>query len=120
MMRREILCKEGCIVVTTCDAFACWDREIARPGLIAAGYFACRSGNSFINQIIADIHNELLAVNDMARPSYCSFCVINLIADSSSCNADSVPGLLRVPRSSEVSRSSPLRDAAPAGLPRGT
>lgn len=80
MMRWEILYREGGIVVdadSVCvrklddelldaEAFACWESEIARPGLIAAGYFGCRAGNPFVGQIILDIHAEESVVGDMA------------------------------------------------------
>lgn len=80
MMRWEILYNEGGFVVDAdsiclrplddalldCEAFACWESEIARPGLIAAGYFACSAENRFVGQIVTDIHNEESVVNDMA------------------------------------------------------
>ncbi|KMS53440.1 mannosyltransferase [Novosphingobium barchaimii LL02] len=69
MMRWEILLEHGGVVfdadaictaplddwLLDCEAFACWESEIARPGLIAAGYFGCRPGNSFVRQIVEDI-----------------------------------------------------------------
>lgn len=72
MMRWEILHAVGGIVVDAdsiavrpledhlldCEAFACWENEIERPGLIAAGYFGCEAGNWLVEQIIHDIHNE--------------------------------------------------------------
>lgn len=80
MMRWEILYNEGGLVVDAdsicvkpldehlldCEAFACWESEIARPGLIAAGYFGCSAGNQFVGQIIIDIKNESSVVGDMA------------------------------------------------------
>jgi len=71
MMRWEILHAKGGVVVDAdsialrplddplldCEAFACWESEIARPGLIAAGYFGCAAGNPFVEQIIRDIHD---------------------------------------------------------------
>lgn len=80
MMRWEILYREGGFVVdadSVCVrpldddlldrvAFACWENEVARPGLIAAGYVGCGVGNPFIGQIILDIHRETSVVNDMA------------------------------------------------------
>lgn len=71
MMRWEILHAKGGVVVDAdsialrplddhlldCEAFACWESEIARPGLIAAGYFGCEAGNGFVEQIIRDIHD---------------------------------------------------------------
>ncbi|ATY32477.1 glycosyltransferase [Sphingomonas psychrotolerans] len=72
MMRWEILHAKGGVVVDAdsialrplddhlldCEAFACWESEIARPGLIAAGYFGCEAGNPFVEQIIRDIHDS--------------------------------------------------------------
>ena len=80
MMRWEILYNEGGIVIDAdsiclrplddslldCDAFACWESEMARPGLIAAGYFGCGAGNEFVGQIILDIQNEESVVNASA------------------------------------------------------
>jgi mannosyltransferase OCH1-like enzyme len=80
MMRWEILHANGGIVVDAdsialrklddhlleCEAFACWENEIARPGLIAAGYFGCEAGNPFVGQIIQDIHAEASVTHDMA------------------------------------------------------
>ena len=80
LMRWEILYDEGGILVdadSVCvrsldeeilnhEAFACWENEIARPGLIAAGYFGCIAGNKFIGKIINDIFNEESVVNEMA------------------------------------------------------
>jgi len=80
MMRWEILYNEGGFVVDAdsicvrrlddalldCEAFACWESEIARPGLIAAGYFACAAANPFVGQIVADIHKEASVVGDLA------------------------------------------------------
>lgn len=80
LMRWEILYNEGGFVVdadSTCvrplddwllehDAFACWESELARPGLIAAGYVACRAGNELIGQIINDIHAESSVTRGMA------------------------------------------------------
>lgn len=72
MMRWEILHALGGVVVDAdsialrplddhlldCEAFACWESEIARPGLIAAGYFGCTPGNPLVEQILHDIHDE--------------------------------------------------------------
>ena len=80
LMRWEILYDEGGILVdadSVCvrsldeeiiknEAFACWENEIARPGLIAAGYFGCVAGNKFIGKIINDIFNEESVINEMA------------------------------------------------------
>ncbi len=80
MMRWEILYAEGGIVIDAdsiciralddelldCEAFACWESEMARPGLIAAGYVGSKPENSFIGKIILDIRDEPSVVNDMA------------------------------------------------------
>jgi mannosyltransferase OCH1-like enzyme len=80
MMRWEILYSSGGVVVDAdsiclrplddalldCDAFACWENEIARPGLIAAGYFGCEAGNPFVKQIVTDIHAEPSVTHELA------------------------------------------------------
>jgi mannosyltransferase OCH1-like enzyme len=80
LMRWEILYNEGGFVVdadSVCvralddwllehDAFACWENEIARPRLIAAGYVASQAGNEFFGQIINDLKAEASVVHDMA------------------------------------------------------
>lgn len=80
MMRWEILFNEGGIVLDAdsvclrplddemlaCEAFACWESEMARPGMIAAGYFGCIAGNAFVHQIITDIHREPTVTHDRA------------------------------------------------------
>jgi mannosyltransferase OCH1-like enzyme len=80
MMRWEILYTHGGIVLDAdsvclrpldeelldCPAFACWESEIARPGLIAAGYFGCEPANPLVGQIITDIAAERSVVHDLA------------------------------------------------------
>lgn len=80
MMRWEILSANGGVLVDAdsialrpmddhlldCEAFACWENEIARPGLIAAGYFGCEPGNPFVKQIVRDIHAEPTVTHNMA------------------------------------------------------
>lgn len=80
MMRWEILHEHGGVVfdadsvcvrplddwLLDCEAFACWESEIARPGLIAAGYFGCEAGNPFVRQIIDDIAAAPSVVDAMA------------------------------------------------------
>ena len=80
IMRWEILYDEGGVLVdadSICvrsldehlldhEAFACWENEISRPGLIAAGYVGCNAGNKFIGQIINDIFNEESVTHEMA------------------------------------------------------
>lgn len=80
MMRWEILNAMGGILVDAdsialrslddhlleCEAFACWENEVARPGLIAAGYFGCEAGNPFVEQIIRDIADEKSVIEEPA------------------------------------------------------
>jgi mannosyltransferase OCH1-like enzyme len=80
MMRWEILYREGGFSVdadSSCvrplddwllehEAFACWENEIVRPQLIAAGYVAAKPGNPFIGQIIRDINAEKSVINNLA------------------------------------------------------
>lgn len=80
MMRWEILHAKGGIVVDAdsialrplddhlldCEAFACWENEILRPGLVAAGYFGCEPGNEFVAQIVRDINAEESVTNEKA------------------------------------------------------
>jgi len=80
MMRWEILYKEGGFLVdadSICvrplddwllefEAFACWENEIARPGLIAAGYVGTVANNPFIGQIILDIQAAPTVTDKMA------------------------------------------------------
>jgi mannosyltransferase OCH1-like enzyme len=83
MMRWEIVYEHGGFVVDAdsvclrplddhlldCEAFACWESEMMRPGLIAAGYFAAQPKNPFVAQIIGDIYNEPTVVDRMAWES---------------------------------------------------
>lgn len=80
LMRWEILYREGGFVVdadSICiralddwllefESFACWESEIARPGLIAAGYVASKPENPFFGQIILDIKAQASVVDAMA------------------------------------------------------
>ncbi len=80
MMRWEILHEHGGLVfdadsictrplddsLLDCEAFACWENEIVRPGLIAAGYFGCQAGNGFVKQIIDDIAASPSVIGEMA------------------------------------------------------
>lgn len=80
LMRWEILYNEGGFVVdadSSCirslddwlldnEAFACWENEVVRPGLIAAGYVAASAGNAFFGQIINDIVAEPSVIQDRA------------------------------------------------------
>ncbi|WP_424195630.1 glycosyltransferase [Ampullimonas aquatilis] len=83
LMRWEILYNEGGFVVdadSVCvrplpdwlcenEAFACWENELARPGLIAAGYMASVALNRFIGQIILEIQNDVTVCD---RPAWMS------------------------------------------------
>lgn len=80
MMRWEILHEHGGIVfdadsvctrplddeMLDCEAFSCWESEIARPGLIAAGYFGCKAGNPLVKAIIDEIAASPSVVEEMA------------------------------------------------------
>jgi len=77
IMRWEILYNEGGFVVdadSICErplepwlfegeAMACWENELVRPGLIAAGYVASVPDNPFIGQMILDLQ-KLPRVDD--------------------------------------------------------
>lgn len=83
LMRLEILYEEGGFLVDAdsvcvrplddalfdCEAFACWENEIDRPGLIAVGYLASIPKNPFIGQMILDIRNEESVVDRRAWKS---------------------------------------------------
>jgi mannosyltransferase OCH1-like enzyme len=72
MMRYEILYMEGGIALdadSIClqtlpdwllepSEFSCWENEIVRPGLIAAGYLGAVRGSPLLHRIIADIKSE--------------------------------------------------------------
>ncbi len=49
--------------------FTCWESEIHRPGLLAAGYLAAERGSPFIGQIIEDLHELDTVVDRMAWQS---------------------------------------------------
>ena len=80
LMRWEILYMHGGIAIDAdshalrplddhlldCDAFACWENEVRRPGLISNAYFGCEAGNAFVRQIIMDIAAEETVTNAMA------------------------------------------------------
>ncbi|QXT34169.1 hypothetical protein KV697_09925 [Sphingomonas sanguinis] len=83
MMRWEILYHHGGVLVDAdsicvrplddhlleCEAFASWESEVARPGLIAAGYFGAEVENPFVGQIIKDIAAEASVIDRMAWQS---------------------------------------------------
>lgn len=80
MMRWEILVREGGFTVDAdstcirpledwlfdCDMFACWENEIARPGLIAAGFVAAAPGNALLSQIVSDIRGAPTVTDKLA------------------------------------------------------
>lgn len=80
LMRWEILYNEGGFVVdadSICvrplddwllehEAFACWENELMRPKLIAAGYVASAAENPFFGQIITDIQAEVSVTHEAA------------------------------------------------------
>ncbi len=83
LMRWEILYQEGGFVVdadSVCrrplepwlfegEACACWENELARPGLIAAGYVASVPENPFFGQMILDLQNTERVDDRMAWQS---------------------------------------------------
>lgn len=83
MMRWEILLEQGGVLVDAdsycvqplpewlleCEAFACWENELVRPGLIAAGYFGTIPGNPFLANLVEDIRVQETVVDRMAWES---------------------------------------------------
>lgn len=55
--------------LTEHEVFACWENELVRPGLIAAGYVGARPNNPFIGQIVVDINAEESVID---RPAWVS------------------------------------------------
>lgn len=80
MMRWEILFDEGGVLVDAdsvcvkplpawileCEAFACWENELVRPGLVAAGYFGTVPRNPFLAQLIEGIRQKPTVIDRMA------------------------------------------------------
>jgi len=80
MMRWEILFDEGGVLVDAdsfcvqrlpdwlleCEAFACWENELIRPGLVAAGYFGTVPRNAFVAYLIDEIRKKPTVVDKMA------------------------------------------------------
>jgi mannosyltransferase OCH1-like enzyme len=80
IMRYEILYNEGGITLdadSIClrpledwllepNEFACWENEIVRPGLVAAGYLGSVAKSPFFGQIIENLSQENTVVNNMA------------------------------------------------------
>lgn len=80
LMRWEILYHIGGFVVDAdsicvrplddwmleCESFACWENEVVRPGLVAAGYVASVPQNSFYGQLILDLKNKPTVLNGKA------------------------------------------------------
>lgn len=72
LMRWEILYQHGGIAldadslcihpipewILKCTAFACWQNEIAKPGLISNGYVGTHPGDRLISTIIDTLRNE--------------------------------------------------------------
>ncbi|HJV90471.1 MAG TPA: glycosyltransferase [Holophagaceae bacterium] len=83
MMRWEILHEQGGVLVDAdsacirplpdwmleCEAFACWENEHLRPGLIAAGYFGTVPGTPFVAALIERIRKQPSVVNRRAWES---------------------------------------------------
>lgn len=80
LMRWEILHANGGIVVEAdsvalrpldddlldCPAFACWENEIALPGILSAAHVGCVSGNPLIRRIVQDIAATPDVTTDMS------------------------------------------------------
>lgn len=80
MMRYEILFNEGGITLdadSIClkpledwllepNEFSCWENELVRPGLVAAGYLGSVPKAIFFGQIIEDIKSEPTVIDKMA------------------------------------------------------
>lgn len=80
MMRWEILFDEGGVLVDAdsfcvqtlpdwlleCEAFACWENELVRPGLVAAGYFGTVPRNPFLAHLIEGIRQKPTVIDRMA------------------------------------------------------
>jgi mannosyltransferase OCH1-like enzyme len=80
LMRWEILYHIGGLVVDAdsicvrplddwmleCESFACWENEIVRPNLVAAGYVASVPQNSFYGQLVLDLKNKPTVLNGKA------------------------------------------------------
>ena len=80
IMRYEILYNEGGITLdadSVClrpledwllepNEFACWENELVRPGLVAAGYLGSIPKSPFFGQIVQDMLQEKSVVFDMA------------------------------------------------------
>jgi mannosyltransferase OCH1-like enzyme len=80
MMRYEILYNEGGITLdadSIClrpledwllepSEFSCWENELVRPGLVAAGYLGSVPKSTFFGQIIEDIKAAPTVVDKMA------------------------------------------------------
>lgn len=80
LMRLEILYEHGGFAVDAdsvcrrpledwlfeCEAFACWENELARPGLIANGYMASVPENPFFGQMILDLQAQEVLGEGMA------------------------------------------------------
>ena len=83
LMRWEILFAEGGVLVDAdsfcvqplpewlleCEAFACWENELARPGLIAAGYFGTVAGTPFLAALIENLRVQPTVTDRMAWES---------------------------------------------------
>ncbi|MBX3664053.1 MAG: hypothetical protein KF834_00070 [Burkholderiales bacterium] len=83
LMRWEILHRHGGFAIDAdgsalrplddwlfdCTMFACWENELARPGLIANGYVASAPGNPLVARIIDDLRREADLTDRMAWQS---------------------------------------------------
>lgn len=83
MMRWEILFDEGGVLVDAdsfclrplpdwvleCEAFTCWENELVRPGLLAAGYFGSVPRTPFLANLIEGIRVKPTVIDRMAWES---------------------------------------------------
>lgn len=72
MMRWEILLNEGGIAIDAdcvclqalpewllgCEIFACWENEVARPGLISNGLLGAKQGNPVLGHIVEKLYRS--------------------------------------------------------------
>lgn len=89
LMRWEILYNEGGFVVDAdsicvrpledwlldAEAFACWENEIIRPDLIAAGYVASGPRNPFFGQMVLDLQQQPTVMNGSAWQTVGPLCL---------------------------------------------
>lgn len=111
LMRWEILYREGGFVVdadSACvrpledwmvehEAFACWENEIARPQLIAAGYVASKPKNPFIGQIVNDLEARETVIDGPAWKTVGPSCLTEAYARYKYANLTVLPSHYFIP-----------------------